>query len=457
MRFVTAAALLALAACPGKDKRKQPERTIDPAFITAHVLRQAPSMANKIDASFGGGKLIYLGNEVVPPTAEPGAKVTVHHYWKVVTPPGGEWKIFTHLAGTKPQDWTNVDDSDLRTGYPAARWQAGDILHDEHKFTIDKDWQSPYVDVLVGLYPKGKNAITDRMEISGGTVDDQRRLRVARIEMPAGAVPWDYLIRRAAGPITIDGVADEADWKAARESPDFTAAEGGPQLRGRTSARLLWDDTNLYLFVTAADPDVANQFTTTDSDMWKEDVVELFIDADRNGTGYVELQVNPHNAHFDAYFETTRAKKSVLAWSAGMTSAVKVNGTLDQKGDTDQGWDVEVAIPLVAVRGTSTAMAVTLPPQVGDMWRLNVVRSDKPDKGGIIAAAWNPLTYKDFHALDRMLDVAFGDADGRAPIPAEEPAPPPRPVRTAPVAPATPESSGGVPSTESAGVPDPSP
>jgi hypothetical protein len=187
--------------------------------------------------------------------------------------------------------------------------------------------------------------------------------------------------------------------------------------------------------------------------MWKEDVVELFIDADGNGTGYIELQVNPHNAHFDAWFETTRAKKADRAWSAGMTSAVVVRGTLDEKGDKDSGWDVEIAVPLASVRGTSTTMAVNLPPKVGDQWRLNVVRSDKPDEGGILAAAWNPLTYKDFHALDRMLDVAFGDAEGRAPIPEDEPAPPPRPPRSGPVSPATPESSGGVPSTESAGVP----
>ncbi|HTM22116.1 MAG TPA: hypothetical protein VL172_16455, partial [Kofleriaceae bacterium] len=111
-------------------------------------------------------------------------------------------------------------------------------------------------------------------------------------------------------------------------------------------------------------------------------------------------------------------------------------------------------IPLDAVRGLDAAMAVTLPPKVGDMWRLNVVRSDKPENAGIIASSWNPLTIKDFHALDRMLDVAFGDAEGRAPIPEEPPPPPPRPARpSSPVGPSTPESSGGVPSTESAGVP----
>jgi hypothetical protein len=458
MKVRFAVALLALAACPGKDKGKQ-ERTIDPAWVQAHVLTQAPQLSNRIDARFGGGKLIYLGNEVVPPSSEPGGKITVHHYWQVVEPPGDEWRIFTHIGGAKPQDWTNVDDSDLRTGYPASRWKAGDVLHDEHKFTIDKDWQSPYADVLVGLYPKGKNAITDRMEIAGGASDDQRRLRVARIEMQVGATPWDYLVRRASGPITVDGKADEADWKAARESPDFTAAEGGPSLRGRTTARLLWDDQNLYAFVSSEDPDVANAFKTPDSDMWKEDVVEFFIDADRNGRGYVELQINPSNAHFDAWFATTRAQKSELAWSSMMTSAVVVRGTLDQRGDKDSGWDVEVAIPLSAVRGLDAAMAVAIPPQVGDLWKLNVIRSDKPEKGGIIASAWNPLTYKDFHALDRMLVIGFGDAEGRAPIPEPEPEVAPRPPTrpSGPSAPPSPEESAGVPSApeeSSGGVPE---
>ncbi len=451
MRTMATLALVALAACVTKDSKKKEARDIDPAWVQSHVLRQAPQLSSRIDAKFGGGKLVYLGNEVNPTTVKPGDKVTVHHYWQVVEPPGEGWKIFTHLQGTKPQDWTNVDDSDLRVGYPAARWQAGDVLHDEHKFTIDKDWQSPYVDVLVGVYPRGKNAINDRMEISGGVVDDQRRLRVARLEVDVGEVPWDHVVRKATGPITIDGKANEPDWQLARESPDFTAAGGGPALRGRTAARLLWDDQYLYAFVTAEDPDVANQYKAPDSDMWKEDVVELFIDADGSGGGYVELQVNPHNAHFDAWFATTRRQKSNLEWSAGMKSAVTVRGTLDQRGDTDAGWDVEIAIPLAAVKGMDATMAINLPPQVGDMWRLNVVRSDKPDKGGIIAASWSPLSYQDFHALDKMLTVAFGDTDGRAPVPEPETAAPVQPARPAGTRP--PETSGGVPSTESAGVP----
>ena len=58
-------------------------------------------------------------------------------------------------------------------------------------------------------------------------------------------------------------------------------------------------------------------------------------------------------------------------------------------------------------------MAIALPPQVGDRWRLNVVRVDlKTGDKNPSASSWNRITYGDFHALDRMLTVVFADASG---------------------------------------------
>jgi hypothetical protein len=107
-----------------------------------------------------------------------------------------------------------------------------------------------------------------------------------------------------------------------------------------------------------------------------------------------------------------------------MVTAVKVRGTADKEGDTDQGWDVEIAIPLAAVKGRSEQMQVTLPPQVGNRWRLNVVRVDsRSGGGGPSASSWNRISYSDFHALDKMLTVVFADASGSISPSAAAPAP----------------------------------
>jgi len=194
-------------------------------------------------------------------------------------------------------------------------------------------------------------------------------------------------------------------------------------MKGAARARLLWDDHNLYAFIEVDDADVHSQYKAQDDPLWKEDAVELFIDADRNRRGYVELQVNPRNAHFDAWFPETRSQANHPEWTSSMKSAVSVRGTLDQRGDQDRGWSAEIAIPLADVKGADAAMKVAIPPAVGDRWRINVVRVDKPAEGPLAASSWSPIPIADFHALARMLTVVFADSDGTAPAAAPSPGP----------------------------------
>jgi hypothetical protein len=397
-----------------------PEPKIDPAYIQKNLLAEPPAqMTNKVDADFGG-KVVYLGSDVAKPTVAPGDEATVVHYWKVVEPPGEKWRVFTHLQGSSKQDWENIDRSDMRVGHGPDKWKAGEIIRDEHKFRVPKDWKSPYADVLVGLYPKGGPKVDDRMPVVSGQADAERRIKAARLQVQGGAAkaatepPKTYVIHKASEPITIDGRADEAAWQRAPEGPVFVTAEGSPEIQGATRGRLLWDDQHLYVFVTVQDKDVSSQYKNHDDSMWKEDVIELFIDADRNRRGYAELQVNPNNAQLDSWFMTTRAGPIDMAWLANMKSAVTVHGTLNQRDDQDTGWDVEIAIPLEAVKGTHPAMEVNIPPRPGDTWRLNVVRVDKPEaEKNPAVSSWSQITYQDFHALDRMLEVTFGDAAGK--------------------------------------------
>ena len=111
-----------------------------------------------------------------------------------------------------------------------------------------------------------------------------------------------------------------------------------------------------------------------------------------------------------------RGKGEHFEWTSGMKSAVNVRGTVDQRGDRDKGWSAEIAIPLADVKGMEAGMKVTIPPVPGDRWRLNVVRVDLPKgQSGVSASSWSPITIRDFHALGRMLNVEFADADGQIP------------------------------------------
>jgi hypothetical protein len=400
---------LAVVAC----RRSASDSKIDPALIEANLLADEPTVANRVDADLDG-KVIYLGNEVDSVNLVPGGGARIVHFWKVVTPPGADWGVFSHLTGAGASEWLNIDYSDMRVGYPPGKWKAGDIIRDEQRFTLPASWTAAYAQVTVGLYRKGASGTAGRMKVAAGPVDSEGRILAYRFKVdPApdkgGA---EYTLRRASGPIVLDGVADEAAWQNAPLGPDFTDAEGGTPVGARTSARLLWDDVNLYAFIQVEDDDVYSSYKGRDDPLWKEDVVELFIDADRNRHGYVELQVNPNGAIFDSYFPRTRSQEHHFEWNSGMAAKVVVHGTADQRGDHDRGWDVEIAIPLTDVKGMDAAMKVNIPPHLGDRWRLNVVRGEKPAKGGLRASSWNPITIQDFHALGRMLTVVFADADG---------------------------------------------
>lgn len=439
MRRVVAIAALAGAACT---EQAPPEavrpRKVDPAYVRDNLLDAAPPGLGEPLATFGGGKVRYLGNEMDARTAAPGEKVTITHYWEVVEPPGPGWKLFTHVRGGAGE-FVNADGSEMRTGHPVGAWKAGQVIRDEQHVVLDADWRSPTATVVVGFYQPGKHRIADRMEVTGARVAD-RAAQVTELAVDlskAPPPPGTLVLARATGPITIDGRADEPAWRGAAQQTSFAGAEGC-ELKDRTSAKLTWDDEHLYLFVSAEDPDVFSPFTAHDDHLWEHDVVEIFIDADRNRRGYVELQVNPRNVHFDTWFAGNRPKRDD-SYTAGMQTAVAVRGTVDDRDDNDAGWDVELAIPLEAVRGKDPAMKVDLPPRDGDEWRLNVVRADKNREGRVRAASWNRIGCEDFHALDRMLTVRFsapepppahGTIDDDVPPSGETqlaPAPPPAP------------------------------
>jgi hypothetical protein len=375
--------------------------------VAANLLTAAPRLDAAVDAAIGG--VTYLGNLGAAPRVAPGGVVELTHVWRVVTPPGPGWSVYAYVVSERG-DWMDISRTPMRTAHPPSAWRAGELFRDPDRFTLPAGWQGDHATIVLGLRRRGTSGGEGRAPVERGPVDDKGRVIAARFDVVRAGPGVGYRIARAKAPLTIDGVADEADWRAAPRSPPFAPTEGGDAIAGASAARLLWDDRHLYAFVEVEDADVFSPYAERDAPLWKEDVVELFVDADGDRTGYVELQVNPNGAIFDAFFPRTRSQPSDVAWDSGLIAAIAVHGTRDRRDDVDRGWDVEIAIPLAAVKGTNVAMPVRIPPQPGDRWRLNLVRIDRPrDRGRIAASSWNPITIQDFHAPARMLAVEFAD------------------------------------------------
>jgi hypothetical protein len=479
MRSVLVAGLLACVACvdqgPGPQLKK-----IDPRYVADHLLAELPPGVEKLDIALGersessergapagsaggtggkapggiSGKVVYVGNTVDRPAVGPGQAVRITHYWRVVEPVGPGWRVFALVRGAAgTSDFMNLPATDMQIGHGPATWKAGELIEDVQQFTLRPDWRSSTATIQVGLIATGGHGVGDRMAASGPRTQDRAVIaRVIEVDLSrAPAPPGTVHVPRAAAPITIDGVAAEPAWAAVAWSPDLITAEGSADPVGKATAKLTWDDQYLYVFATVTDSDVVTAYKNHDDPLWKQDCVELFIDADGNRRGYVELQVNPNNATFDSWFATTRAQPGDTTWDSGMITAVKLRGTTEP-GDTDKGWDVEIAIPWQAVRGRDEAMAVRLPPQIGERWRLNLVRVDvKTGEKNPQASSWNRITSADFHALDRMLTAVFANPSGSIVPPAT---PPPAPAAPA-AAPVTPATESATPPTPPSGVPGP--
>jgi hypothetical protein len=414
MRSAVVAGLLAWGACVDRGPGPKPKK-IDPGYVAAHLLAQPPAaVIPPLDVAIGG-KVVYIGNTIDRTSVAPGQAVRVTHYWRVVQPVGAGWKVFALVRGAPgTADFMNLVPTDMEIAHGPALWKPGEVIEDIQDITLRPDWRSPTATLTVGLIAVGQHGVGDRMAASGPHTQDRAVIaRVIDVDLSkAPPPPGTVHVPRAASAITVDGVASEPAWAAAAASPELVTAEGSADPVGKAIARLTWDDQFLYAFITVTDSDVWTEYKNHDDPLWKQDCVELFIDADGNRRGYVELQVNPNNATFDSWFATTRAQPGDVSWDSGMQTAVKLRGTT-APGDTDQGWDVEIAIPWQAVRGRDEAMAVRLPPEIGDRWRMNVVRVDvKTGDKNPSASSWNRITSADFHALDRMLTVVFADSSG---------------------------------------------
>ena len=226
------------------------------------------------------------------------------------------------------------------------------------------------------------------------------------------------------GPV-IDGVLDDPHWALAKWSADHVDIEGvdGPAPRHRTRTKIGWDDEALYVAAEMEEPHLWAEMTEHDSVIWHEDDFEIFVDPDGDREQYLEVEINALGTIFDLRLERTYIDggPAVHDWSwAGMRSAVALRGTLNDPRDVDEGWSVEFALPWTAIIDSAGDMA--LPPEPGDVWRLNFSRVDWPlevrdgryvkvDGAAESNWVWSPQGAINMHLPEHWGFVRFDRAD----------------------------------------------
>ncbi len=192
----------------------------------------------------------------------------------------------------------------------------------------------------------------------------------AQTPASAPAVPT-YAVGRTVDAITVDGRLDEMTWAllprvgAMRLITDVHRAPAFP-----TEAAMAWDDQHLYVSFACTDATAWARPHQRDDALWNEEVVEVFLDPDGDGTNYAEIEVNPDNVVVDLLIARPRGSgPNARAWNAaGMKTAVQRHGA---------GWTVEIAIPWASLGDAGVSAA----PSAGQRWRVGLYRIERP--GGV--------------------------------------------------------------------------
>ena len=194
---------------------------------------------------------------------------------------------------------------------------------------------------------------------------------------------------------TVDGTIAEGEYGSARFNSGFVDYKGRGIPAHGTKFLLAYDDKALYVAVVAEESEteaITVEPRQRDGDLWKDDSVELFIDATFDRSTYNQFATNIDGAQLDSIGGPEHGQFGDLAWNVDWSVATKVAG---------YNYFVEFAIPFESL-GVS-------PPKPGTQWGLNICRSRQVEGKStniLEMGAWS-IPYANFHVPTHFGIVTF--------------------------------------------------
>lgn len=257
----------------------------------------------------------------------------------------------------------------------------------------------------------------------GGAISQFQNLNLKRLLN----IPRHYTVLSITEKINIDGLATDAAWQRAPWTEDFVDIESGAS-RGnnhkRTRCKMVWDSTFLYVLAELQEEDVWANINAQDAPVFQNNALEIFINPDGSTFNYFEFQINAIGAVWDLYMPRPYRSggRGLSSWDIkGLKKAVHIAGTLNQPGDKDTSWTVELAIPFSSLGVWRNAT------KSGTIWRMNFSRvhwqhdaingtySKKrdPSSGRFLPeryTVWSPQGILNLHFPERWGYVLFADS-----------------------------------------------
>lgn len=184
------------------------------------------------------------------------------------------------------------------------------------------------------------------------------------------ADPPNYTAWRTKEIMQIDGKATEPVWSSIPYTSNFREIKGGANASEIDSKlKLCWDDQYLYVFASLVQTDLWATLKTHDATIFMDHALEIFIDPDGDRNNYAELQINAYGAVWELMLTKPYRDggKQVGSFDLpGLKKAIRLLGTINQPGDRDKGWEVELAIPFAELKPILASDKIA-----GQEWRMN--------------------------------------------------------------------------------------
>lgn len=228
-----------------------------------------------------------------------------------------------------------------------------------------------------------------------------------------------YRCRWTSTPPKIDGLDTDPCWENAAIVSNFRTAwiqdDSKAYDPNTTQAKLVWDRDYLYVWAKLKDKDIQANITQRDEQTWLDDCFELFLKPSKKHTGYYEFHVTPANTQMDLYIPERIGKAYALYKSQhefDFQSAAQVDGTIEDRTDTDRAWQVEFKIAWKDFYPTGGR------PTEGELWNYSLCRYDydraqeQPRLTSI-----SPLKQPSFHRHEEFAEIQFiGPTFSRVPM-----------------------------------------
>jgi hypothetical protein len=210
----------------------------------------------------------------------------------------------------------------------------------------------------------------------------------------------NHILVRRCTDFEVTGDGREGQWN---KSEWVTLPPRSGEKSYQTRIKTLYSDKGVYILFWCEDGTITSTRTEDFSDLYNEDVVEVFFWTDESAKLYFEYEVSPLNKelvllipNFNGDFYGWRP------WNYEGEKLVRHATTLFKESPEDgvpQYWMAEMFIPFALLKPLQNVPATS-----GMKWRANFYRIDYD--AGVSTWAWQP-TEKNFHEPEKFGTMVF--------------------------------------------------